>query len=214
MKSKIKKSILVFSILLIGFINLCNGEKGKLNVPLSADDICPLKTGQKIPKAVLETITGDTFDLNKVVAKKATILIFFRGGWCPYCNMQLEGIGKIEKNLLDLGYQIIAISADKPKKNKETKIRHKAKFLLLSDHKMIVSRAFGLAFKVSDKIVNKYKNSYHIDLEGDSGEKHHLLPVPAVFILKKNGMITFSYVNPNYKVRLDPRLLLAAAKVK
>ncbi|MBK8550829.1 MAG: hypothetical protein IPL53_07105 [Ignavibacteria bacterium] len=69
---------------------------------------------------------------------------------------------------------------------------------------------FGIAFKVADEIIEKYK-SYDIDLEASSGKEHHLLPVPSVFILGTDGIISFEYVNPNYKIRLDPDVLLAAA---
>jgi peroxiredoxin len=203
--------IIMILIYMMGFSTLYGGEQ---NVPLSPEDICPLKIGQKIPAAKLKTVSGEAFDLNAAITKKSAIIIFYRGGWCPYCNMHLKGIGEIEQNLLDLGYQIIAISTDRPGKVKETQTKHKAKYTLLSDHKMTVSQAFGLAFKVPDAMVKKYKNDYKIDLEGDSGETHHLLPVPAVFIVGTDGAITFTYVNPNYKKRIDPKLLMAAAKAK
>lgn len=76
---------------------------------------------------------------------------------------------------------------------------------------MVASKAFGLAFKVAETTVEQYKKG-GIDLENASGEKHHLLPVPAVFIVGTDGIIKFEYINPNYKVRLDPDVLLAAAK--
>ena len=77
---------------------------------------------------------------------------------------------------------------------------------------MIAAKALGIAFRVDDATVNKYKTAYGIDLEADSGQKHHLLPVPSVFLVGRDGIIQFSYVNPNYKVRIDPAVLLEAAK--
>ena len=70
---------------------------------------------------------------------------------------------------------------------------------------------FGLTFRVNDDTLTLYRQ-YDIDLEEASGESHHLLPVPAVFILDQSGKILFSYVNPDYRVRIDPATLLAAAK--
>lgn len=111
-----------------------------------------------------------------------------------------------------MGYQILAISPDVPAKLSESKGKIEMSYKLLSDSGMECSRAFGLAFKVDDKTLEAYKG-YGIDLEVASGETHHLLPVPGVFIVGTDGVIDFSYVNPDYKVRIEPDVLLAAAKV-
>lgn len=117
----------------------------------------------------------------------------------------------IESQLVELGYQIIAISADRPEKLAESIKRHKLNYRLLSDSKMTAARAFGIAYEVDDKTIERYKR-FNIDLEEASGETHHLLPVPSVFIVSTDGVIRFQYVNPNYKIRLDPEVLYAAAK--
>ena len=85
------------------------------------------------------------------------------------------------------------------------------KYRLLSDSNMDCPRAFGIAYKVDEKTVERYKGS-GIDLTYDSGEKSHLLPVPSVFVIGTDGVIQFEYVNPNYRVRLDPDVLLAVAR--
>lgn len=149
--------------------------------------------------------------MNDAIAKKPTILVFYRGGWCPYCNLHLGQLQKIEAELIKIGYQIIAISPDTPEKLRQSIEKHKLNYLLLSDSKMTAACSFGIAFKVDKKAIKKYKG-YGIDLESASGEKHHLLPVPAVFIVGTDSIIKFEYVNPDYKVRLGPDLLLAAAK--
>ncbi len=84
--------------------------------------------------------------------------------------------------------------------------------VLLSDSTMAGAIAFGIAFKVADKTYNAYKDRFKLDLEERSGQKHHLLPVPSVFLVGTDGKIKFEYVNPDYKVRLEPEILLAAAK--
>lgn len=110
-----------------------------------------------------------------------------------------------------MGYQLIAISPDLPEKLSQSLQKHKLTYTLLSDSTSIAVRSFGLAFQVDEKTMETYKG-FGIDLEDASGEKNHWLPVPAVFIVKTNGIIQFEYVNPNYKIRLDPDILLAAAK--
>lgn len=82
---------------------------------------------------------------------------------------------------------------------------------MLSDSKAEAIRNFGLAWQVGEKMREQYKG-YGIDLEGASGEEHHILPVPAVYLIGPDGKVLFSYVNPDYKVRLEPQILLAAAR--
>jgi peroxiredoxin len=184
---------------------------GEKKIPNSAEDVCPLKVGQKIPASVLKTVDGKAFDLNKALSSSPAVVIFYRGGWCPYCNAHLGKLKEIEQKIVDLGYRIFAICPDRPAKLKESHDKFAAKYTLLSDHTMTVSSRFGLAYRMPDDLVKVYKEKYKIDLEADSGETHHMLPVPAAFVIGKDGVIKFSYVNPNYKVRIEPAVLLAAA---
>ncbi len=92
-----------------------------------------------------------------------------------------------------------------------TLAKHELGFTLLSDAKLEATEGFGLAFRMTDQQVEQYQG-FGIDLEGASGETHHVLPVPAVYLVGPDGKILFSYVNPDYKVRLEPSILLAAAK--
>ena len=117
----------------------------------------------------------------------------------------------ITDELVKLGYQIVAISPDRPEKLRASVKKNELAYVLLSDSKMTAARAFGIAYKVDDETLKLY-DKYEIDLEEASGEKHHELPVPSVFLVGRSGKIDFEYVNPDYKVRLDPDVLLAAAK--
>lgn len=179
--------------------------------PSRAEDVNPAKIGTMLPKLALVDLQNKPFDLNAAVAKAPTVLVFYRGGWCPFCNTQLAALGKIEPQLKTLGYQIIAVTPDAPAELSKTLGKQKLSYTLLSDAKMSAARALGLAFRVDDATFKKYQG-YGIDLEKSSGQTHHLLPVPAVYLVGKDGMLHFSYVNPNYKVRLNGDVLLAAAK--
>ena len=119
---------------------------------------------------------------------------------------------EIEPQLKNLGVQLFAISPDQPPKLKETIDKHKMGFRLLSDSDMAAARSFRVAYKLDNASLMQLKK-YGIDVEEASGQKHHMLPVPAVFLVATNGLIQFEYVNPDYQVRLDPDLLLAAAKI-
>ena len=176
------------------------------------DDVWPLPVGANVPSMTLQTFAGKTFDLSAAIKARPTVLIFYRGGWCPFCNAQLSQLQKINGDLVRLGYQILAISPDKPTELAKTLAKDAIGYTLLSDSEAKLIRAMGLAFRVDDATVEKYQG-FGIDLEKSSGENHHILPVPGVFILDQTGTIQFSYVNPNYKVRLNPELLLTAARV-
>lgn len=180
------------------------------NIPTKAEDIKPILTGTKIPDVTLTDINGNPVNLLTSVSQKQVILIFYRGGWCPYCNVQMSQIQKIDSDLKQLGYDIIAVSPDKPEELKKSIDKNNLDYILLSDSTMNACAKFGIAFRVTDEVVEKYK-SYNIDLEASSGMVHHLLPVPSVFIIGTDGIIKFQYVNPNYKIRIDPDLLWAAA---
>jgi peroxiredoxin len=200
---------LIFLLVTPGEANA--NESEATDIAASAQDVRPLSVGATVPPLTLAGVGGKAFDLDKAIKRQPTILIFYRGGWCPYCNRQLGQLQTIEPKLLDLGYQILAISPDRPAKLAESLDKHKLTYTLLSDHAMKAARSFGIAFRVDDATLAKYRG-YGIDLEAASGEEHHLLPVPSVFIVGTDGVIKFSYVNPDYKVRLAPEDLLKAAQ--
>jgi peroxiredoxin len=171
----------------------------------------PLKIGDSIPDVKLRTEDDKEVSLRKLVSEKPTVLIFYRGGWCPFCNRHLQSLAGIEDDLNKAGVQLLAISMDQPAKLKATPDREKLHYRLLSDSDAAAATAFGIAFKVDDKTVEKYKG-YGINLDAASGNDHHILPHPAVFVANTNGVIRFAHFNPDYKVRLEPKKILEAAR--
>lgn len=176
----------------------------------SAEETHPILVGEIIPDVSVETVDGKTVQLLELVRSKPTVLIFYRGGWCPYCNTHLGRLSKIESELRAAGYQILAISPDRPEKLKISINKLELTYTLLSDSDLEAAKAFGIAFTVDDKTLVMYKN-FGIDLEDASGKKHHMLPVPAAFVLDRKGAILFSHVNPDYKRRVNSKLLLKEA---
>ncbi|MHC4563949.1 MAG: peroxiredoxin-like family protein [Planctomycetota bacterium] len=178
-------------------------------IAAAANDVKPLPIGAKVPPLTLRTSDGEPFYLSDALAKKPTVLVFYRGGWCMYCNMHFGRLKELERTVLDAGWQIIAVSPDRPEKLRETVQKHAPMYTLVSDSDMAAAKAFGIAFRLDEATLETYAE-YGIDLEDASGRPHHLLPVPAVFLVNTAGVITFQYVNPDYKIRLDPAVLLAA----
>jgi len=199
-------------IMLLGIaffmINSAHAQSSKQypqDYPAKAEDISPLLIGEMIPMQELTDVKGGAIDIGKVISQKPTILVFYRGGWCPYCNMQLSGLQEIEKELIGLGYQVVAVSTDKPDNLQSSIDKGHLTYTLLSDADLSLAKKMGIVFKAPI--------AYHKFLPETSGEKNTdmLLPVPSVFILNKNGEIRFEYIEPNFKERISPNLLQAAA---
>ncbi len=110
-----------------------------------------------------------------------------------------------------MGYQVLAVSADSPEFLAQSKQKHQMSYQLLSDHSMQGAKRLGLAWQVNDAMLKKLEG-FGIDLEKASGEKHHILPVPAALVLGTDGKVRFIYVNPDHKVRVPAQVLLEAAK--
>ncbi|MDI6034564.1 peroxiredoxin-like family protein [Flavobacterium sp. LB2P84] len=158
-----------------------------------------------MPNVTLKSVENTDVNVTELISKKRTVLVFYRGGWCPYCNAHLAALGEAEKELLDLGYQIIAISPDAPKSLKVTDDKEKLNYLLLSDSTGELSRAVGIAFQAPE-------NYKAIITKGSEGVNSSFLPVPAVFILNTNAEIEFEHITPNFKNRISNDLLIAVAK--
>ncbi|MBZ4192527.1 peroxiredoxin-like family protein [Niabella beijingensis] len=173
--------------------------------PAFPEDISPLLTGESIPRVTLPDKEGKLFDLNKAVTAQPVVLIFYRGGWCPFCNRQLAGLQAVNGDLVKKGFQVIAIGTDSPELLKRSSEKEKLDYLLLSDAGVTTARKFGIAYKAPEQ--------YAGILQKSTGGKNKdlLLPVPAVFILDRKGVIRFEYINPDFKQRISVPLLLAAA---
>lgn len=188
-----------------------SNDKESRPAPTSPADIRPLLLGSALPSVNLKTIDDRSVALADVVGGKPALLVFYRGGWCPYCNLQLQGLRLIQDQLTALGYQTIAISPDSPESMRKTLDKEPLDYTLLSDSSAEAMSAFGIAFRVDDATVEKYQG-YGIDLGAAAGNTHHLLPVPAVYLVDTAGTLQFSYVHPDYTSRLPETVILAAAQ--
>lgn len=192
-------------ILLVALFALVGTTYAQNELPKTALDIAPLLIGEKIPALTLLSSEGKSTNLLEVIQKQKTLLVFYRGGWCPYCNIQLAALGQKEQELLALGYQIIAISPDSASALQVTGEKEKLNYLLLSDSKGELLKAMGLAFQAPE-------NYKPLITKGSEGMNATFLPVPAIFFLGTDGLIQFEHITPDYKSRISQELLLAVAK--
>lgn len=174
-------------------------------VPKNAEDVSPLLVGESIPEATLLDAYGKQISLKSIVKNKPTVLVFYRGGWCPYCNTQLGGLAEVEQEVLSLGYQIIAVSPDKYQNLKPTMDSNAVGYTLYADSDATLIKAVGIGYQTPEA-------SKAFIVKKTSMEATNILPVPTVMVLNTDGDILFEYINPNYKVRLSEKLLLAVLK--
>ena len=173
--------------------------------------IRPLLLGSAAPDAPLQTLDGQATSLGKVLGGKPAVLVFYRGGWCPFCNTQLGDLRLIEEDLAGAGYQLIAISPDRPEELRLTLEKQSVGYTLVSDNEAAAMKAFGIGYVLDAETTTKYVG-YNIDIDRSSGRTHHGLPVPSVFVIDAAGVIQFAYVNPDYKARVPADVILAAAR--
>ncbi|MDV4116283.1 peroxiredoxin-like family protein [Elizabethkingia anophelis] len=198
MTSLIKVLMGVFSFSWITGINA--------QIPKHPEDIRPLLIGENLPDAKLVDNNGKEVNLLADIKKKPTVLVFYRGGWCPYCNMQLSGLVKIEKDILDLGYQIIAVSPDDYRNLQNMEEKDSIHYKLLSDPDGKFISKIGIAFQTPLMIKG------FAATKGQKGKMSDVIPVPTVMVVDTNGKILFEYINPNYQERLSGKMLLAVLK--
>jgi peroxiredoxin len=192
-------------VILINIFLCCVLLTGKAQIPEQAEDISPLLISEKIPSVNITALNGEKVLLTDIVKRKPSILLFYRGGWCPYCNAHLSAVGQVEQELLALGYQVLAISPDSPGKLKATLDKQKINYELYSDGSAELMQAMGLAFKAPDRYQDRLANY-------SDGQNHGLLPVPSLFVVDMDGTILFEYINPDYKHRIGADMLLAVLK--
>jgi peroxiredoxin len=207
--SSTKKSITyimkLFLILSLFCLISLTSTQAQTTFPENPEDVSPLLVGERLPNAPLFTPNGVKTSLHAVLKEKPTVLIFFRGGWCPYCNAQLVDLRKSLPSIVELGYQLVAISPDSFEKTGENLSKNNLNFTLLSDLTREAMIGAGIAYQAPEN----YKS---VITKNSNGKNTDLLPVPSVFVVDKKGNIHFEYVNPDFKTRISNELLLAALK--
>lgn len=186
------------------------GARDRTEIVENASEVSPILIGETIPNVTLFDVNGAPLNLLEIAKAKPTIVLFYRGGWCPFCNAQLSQIQAIESDIEKLGYQLLAISPDTPDALKKSSKGKELGYQLISDFNLEAVRQFGLGFYIPKNYSDRIQ-SVGGETQSLKGDERSILPVPAVFILDTKGVIQFEYVNPNFKVRIKPELLLDAA---
>ncbi|MCH8474969.1 MAG: AhpC/TSA family protein [Opitutales bacterium] len=179
--------------------------------PTDPGELTPVTAGNKVPAITIQTANAEEVSLSDALQGQKSVLVFYRGGWCPFCTDQLQDLLTNEGDLQALGFHLYGISPDSPASIQEGQEELNLPFTLLSDAAMEASQAFNLAFQV-DENTHDQLLSYGIDIEAASGETHRLLPIPAVYLIDEEGTIQFAHYDPDYRQRLSAEKTLEAAR--
>ena len=173
-----------------------------------------LKVGDRAPAIVLMNAKGQTVDVARLLKKGPVIVTFYRGGWCPYCNLELKAYQQILPEIAAAGASLVAISPEKPDESLSTAEKNALSFEVLSDVGQNVGRAFGLVYDFTDELKSAYRG-FNLDIPARNGTPEEwALPVSATYVIDRDGIIVYAYTDPDYRDRADPREVLAALSKK
>ena len=170
-----------------------------------------LQVGDQLASFELPNQLGQTISLDELQGDSNVVISFYRGGWCPYCNIELCVLQQALPEFKSHGARLIAISPQLPDESMSTAEKNGLSFPVLSDAGNKVAREFGLVFTLSEQLRPLYE-SFNIDLPATNGDKSFELPIPATFIIDSDGVVKGAFVNADHKQRMDPSDIINVLK--
>jgi len=167
------------------------------------------KTGDQLPHMELINAAGDATSLKALLQESRLVIAFYRGGWCPYCNLELRALQEIVPQIEAKNAKLVAISPELPDNSLTTSEKNAIHFTVLSDVNNSLARALGLVYQLPDDLVNLYK-TFKIDLNQSQGNTANELPIAATYVVEQDGTISYHFLEEDYKLRADPETILAA----
>ena len=164
------------------------------------------RPGQPAPRFTLPDARGKALSLDSLLAAGPVVLVFYRGEWCPYCNLAIRSYAAQLESLRAAGASLVAVSPQTPDASLSFVEKANLAFPVLSDHGNRVAREYGLAYALSPGM-RELIAGFGIDLARINGDAAPELPVPATFVIGRDGMIRFVHVDADYRTRLEPSRL-------
>lgn len=161
------------------------------------------QAGQKAKDFTLKNALGETVNLYDELSKGPVVLTFYRGGWCPFCSMQLKAYQKMLPDIEALGGQLIAISPQSPDNTLSQQEKEELTFQVLSDTNGLVAAFYNILYDVPDYIQDVMK-TMDVNLAEYNATDRWILPIPSTFMIDESGIIRSAYVNPDFMQRFDP----------
>ncbi|SHJ19238.1 Peroxiredoxin [Mesonia phycicola] len=171
-----------------------------------------IKIGEKAPEFKLPNAKGEQIVLSSLLAQGPVVVTFYRGSWCPYCNLQLRAIQAKLPEIKELGANLIAISPEVPDGSLSENEISKMDFIVLSDQDAKIASKYGVAWQVPEYLMQHMKVDRNLNLEEINNGNENILPIPATFILGKDGIVKWNYVNVDYRTRSEPNEIIDVLK--
>lgn len=167
-----------------------------------------LKSGDTVPDFNLPNQHGEPRRLSDYLADSLVVLNIYRGGWCPYCNMEMKALQAVQKEIEACGARLVGMAPETPDKTLSTAERNGISIDILSDAGNRVAEALGLVFELPRALRPIYEK-FGIDIPAYNGDQSFKLPVPATYIIGQNRVIAYAFVNADYTERLEPSEIVA-----
>jgi peroxiredoxin len=167
-----------------------------------------VQTGQKAPDFTLVNAAGQKVTLSQQLKKGPVVLVWYRGGWCPYCNKTLSTLQEYLPEFTKRGATLIAITPEVPDSSLSTKERKHLEFEILSDVGNKVGQQYHVVFTLATEVGKMYKAGGW--LEKYNGDSTNTLPLAATYVIDKNGMVTYSFLDADYRKRAEPEAIIGA----
>ncbi|UKB83282.1 AhpC/TSA family protein [Chryseobacterium sp. MEBOG06] len=168
-----------------------------------------IQIGEKIPEFSLPNAYGEMIDSSEILKKHKMILVFYRGGWCPYCNLELNFLQKNLPGISNKNTVLVAISPQSPGHSLTMAERNKLEFEVLTDFNNAFAEKLGIVFQLQDFVIPCYQD-LGINLSDYNKNENNTLPVPAIFVVDKDRVVTYKFLDANYMNRVDMEKLLQA----
>ena len=168
-----------------------------------------IKQGDKAPDFVLPDVNGETVQLSHLLTQGPVVLIFYRGGWCPYCNLALRSYQAILPKIQAAHATLVAVSPQTPDNSLSAREKMELSFPVLSDIGNKVARAYGLVFTVASE-VQAIQQGMGLDIAKVNGSETWELPMPGSYVIAQDGVVTLAFVDPDHTHRLEPAAILTA----
>ncbi|HQZ28549.1 MAG: AhpC/TSA family protein [Verrucomicrobiales bacterium] len=168
------------------------------------------KKGDHAPDFTLPNATGKSITLSEELKKGPVVLTWYRGGWCPYCNLQLAAYQAVLPEIEKLGATLIAVSPELPDRALSTTEKNELKFQVLSDQDQKVAEKYNLIFKLTPEVAGYYKAAFDLNTFNGESAAADELPLAATYVINTDGKITYSFLDANYKKRAEPEAILQA----
>jgi len=162
-----------------------------------------VKAGQLAPTFELPELGGDSIGLSRLLERGPLVISFYRGAWCPYCNLEMQALQKALPEIKAAGASLIAIAPELPEHAGEIRDKGNLTFPLLHDWQNKVARQYGLVFTLPDTLRPIYEN-FGIDLSKSQGNASFDLPLPATYIVRADGVVAHTFVDVDYTQRMEP----------